>query len=517
MKKLLIFAFFWGFVVVAKAQLVEHYDNPQRFQFFEFDGHDSMYVTYLSHTFLTSQDDDTSTFFSRRYSIGSNRVIYGVAIPVFIRDHYADNIIETPFDRWNKLINYYDTCGGSVILGNATQTTGYEYELLAKAHVRFGEAALTGNYFKMPDADSARLQINNNSTYFPVIEVYFDRPKFVSDSFIVGTILPPHQKNINGVWTNIFCGPFYFFNVGAIEENQSYATIVEHSYIITEIQHPHFPVLQENSWGGPFPIVTPPPCMPPVFMKVDEHHRKGVTISWRVQYGTAYSEVEYGPQGFAEGTGTLVGPIAPDADFNGHLAIDSLQMDADYTVRLRSFCTTTGGYSDWAEMDFHTGSFYIVSTSVNSDTCGEVKGGGVFPTDTTIKLYAYPRNHKPFLNWSDGSTQNPRIVTVTRDTAFHAIFDCGAGTGGGTDGIETAEASSIQVSLSPNPTDGLVALNCNMPVQSWSVLDMKGRTLKSASPASNCTSIDLSHLPPAPYIVSIRTNSGHTIRKIIVK
>ena len=514
--KLLLLVFGIAINAQVRAQLVEHYESPQRFMFSGFDNHNGMAsVIWGGDSF----SPNFNKFLSRRYTQNnSQRVIYGIAIPVDTRDLLYEQPTGGPLDRWNNNINYYDTSEASVIIGNACQSLGYDYEILSRTRIRIGNSSMIGNYFKMPDSDSARLSILNNSTLFPLVEVYFEQPQYVSDSFFVGCNLVPFSINPGGPLTlEIMCGPLNFFNVGDIQEYAMFTEVADSLHAnVTDIPYYYIPI-QSKYWCGIFPIVTPPPCMPPVFMKVDEHHRKGVTISWRVQYGTAYSEVEYGPQGFAEGTGTLVGPIAPDADFNGHLAIDSLQMDADYTVRLRSFCTTTGGYSDWAEMDFHTGSFYIVSTSVNSDTCGEVKGGGVFPTDTTIKLYAYPRNHKPFLNWSDGSTQNPRIVTVTRDTAFHAIFDCGAGTGGGTDGIETPERGQVLLTVSPNPAGRVTVVRCNVPVEFWELYDMKGCVMRSDTPASEEAIVDLSGLPPAVYILSAKTEYGYSTNKIIVR
>lgn len=484
------------------AQMVEYYDNPQRFLFSGFDNHNEMRPTIMQGV-----NNDTTVFFSRKYALGSHRIIYGVAIPL-----YGINLDGTISQKLKNIINYYDTSGCSVILGNASHNSDHEYELLAKLPIRLGSTCLTGNYFKMPDSDSAYFASYSSSTLFNVLEIYFDQPKTVNSNYIVGCVLSPNQVPAVGGITNIFYNVLLIGNVQAVEE-ATYATIEDYQYLNTSNSIYGYPYIPEDSWGGPFPIITPPPCMPPVFMKVDEQHHKGATISWRVQYGTAYSEVEYGPQGFAEGTGTLASPIIPDADYNSHLTIDSLQMDADYTVRVRSYCSTTEGFSDWTEMDFHTGSFYIVSTSVNSDTCGEVRGGGTYPADTTIRLYAYPRNHKPFLNWSDGSTQNPRIVTVNRDSTFHAIFDCKAGT----EGIDDADFMPLQVTITPNPTEGVTAIRCNAPIISWTLYDMKGCTLKSDSPGSENAIVVLSALPPAIYIISVKTDYGYTTKKIIVK
>ena len=42
---------------------------------------------------------------------------------------------------------------------------------------------------------------------------------------------------------------------------------------------------------------------------------------------------------------------------------------------------------------------------------------------TAVKLYAHPKEYNYFLQWSDGNTDNPRIVIVTEDKEYTAVFD----------------------------------------------------------------------------------------------
>jgi hypothetical protein len=384
---------------------------------------------------------------------------------------------------------------------------GYEYELVSTAPIRFGEAALCGNYFKMPDEDSIWL-MPFNSTFFPVVEVYFEQPVAVTDSFVIGINLQP-QQFWNETHDTIFypgIGPLLF------RLNYDYGNL--HFSNINNINYFNIPDYTSVSdwsdcWGAPFPIVVPAPCMPPIWMKVAEQHRMGATIEWRAQYANTAFEVEYGPQGFAEGTGTTVGPIAPDAQYKGSITLSNLAMDADYTVRVRSYCDNSGGYSDWTEMDFHTGIFYAVNTASNNDDWGYVVGGGEYPADTTIRLFAYPRNgYHPFLNWSDGNNQNPRIVTVTRDTSFTAVFD-------NTEGIAGAEQPFVTVS--PNPASGTTTVASDIAIAEWTLFDIQGRAVASGTPKAESATIGLNALRPAIYILTVGTEKGTVTRKIVVK
>ncbi len=62
-------------------------------------------------------------------------------------------------------------------------------------------------------------------------------------------------------------------------------------------------------------------------------------------------------------------------------------------------------------------------TAVSSDTTlGTVIGSGVYPIDREITLTAHANKRYKFISWSDGNTENPRVVTVTEDKTYMAYF-----------------------------------------------------------------------------------------------
>ena len=65
--------------------------------------------------------------------------------------------------------------------------------------------------------------------------------------------------------------------------------------------------------------------------------------------------------------------------------------------------------------------FYITATSADT-AMGVVYGGGRFHTGERINLVASPNEHYYFSHWADGSTQNPRSVTVLNDATYTAYF-----------------------------------------------------------------------------------------------
>ena len=56
------------------------------------------------------------------------------------------------------------------------------------------------------------------------------------------------------------------------------------------------------------------------------------------------------------------------------------------------------------------------------DGKGTVSGAGCFKPDTSCKISASADFGYHFTQWSDGNTDNPRLVTITKDTTFTAEF-----------------------------------------------------------------------------------------------
>ena len=61
-------------------------------------------------------------------------------------------------------------------------------------------------------------------------------------------------------------------------------------------------------------------------------------------------------------------------------------------------------------------------TITTSGENGTVTGGGTYTSGSTATLVATPNDCYQFVQWSDGNTDNPRIVTVNCDATYMAIF-----------------------------------------------------------------------------------------------
>ena len=65
---------------------------------------------------------------------------------------------------------------------------------------------------------------------------------------------------------------------------------------------------------------------------------------------------------------------------------------------------------------------YTITTLVNDETMGAVSEGGVYEEDSEITLTATANEEYCFMKWSDGNTENPRVIKVTKDFTYIANF-----------------------------------------------------------------------------------------------
>lgn len=71
---------------------------------------------------------------------------------------------------------------------------------------------------------------------------------------------------------------------------------------------------------------------------------------------------------------------------------------------------------------FTEADYFILNTESNNTEWGHTEGYGAFPEQQPITITATPNWGYIFTSWSDGVTDNPRIVYLTQDTLFTAIF-----------------------------------------------------------------------------------------------
>lgn len=139
----------------------------------------------------------------------------------------------------------------------------------------------------------------------------------------------------------------------------------------------------------------------------------------------------------------------------------------------------------WQEF-FHmdTDGFYYIETAVSDLLAGSVTGGGAYMQGEKATISAEANEGYRFVSWSDGHQYETRIVTVTQDESFTAIFEpipirtltvvanddsMGSVTGSG----EYEEGAVVTLTATPN--EGYC-------LQSWSFTDQAADTISYTIP-----------------------------------
>ncbi|MBQ8704253.1 MAG: T9SS type A sorting domain-containing protein [Bacteroidales bacterium] len=158
--------------------------------------------------------------------------------------------------------------------------------------------------------------------------------------------------------------------------------------------------------------------------------------------------------------------------------------------------------------------FYQLHVTV-ADSCagmGWALGSGRYPNRSLDTIEARPRPGFCFVQWDDGSTDNPRIVDLTQDTLFTALFGTCP-----THDIQSPTESTLSFSVQPNPTTGTVTVGTPSDGSYQLTLhDMAGRQLMQTSFTGTAATLDLSHLAAGSYQLMLRSATASGI-KVIVK
>ena len=143
---------------------------------------------------------------------------------------------------------------------------------------------------------------------------------------------------------------------------------------------------------------------------------------------------------------------------------------------------------------------YNVEVFVNDETFGSV---AVESDCSTATLTATANEGYVFLSWNDGNTENPRVVSLTSDTSFTAIFAL-------IDESSLLEAEAESISFFPNPTKSEITFS--QAIEKVEVIDLTGKTIITFS---NAKTINIESLPAGTYYLRLTNNDKAIMQKVI--
>ena len=128
------------------------------------------------------------------------------------------------------------------------------------------------------------------------------------------------------------------------------------------------------------------------------------TVIVNTVYDTTYIDVPY---------------AVHDTTYINNYIYDTTYITQLDTVFVDVFVHDTVVVTDTVTVELEMFSLSVVSANMNQ---GLVAGSGVFPEGTEVEIAAIPLEGFRFDRWDDGSTENPRRVTLDGDMSFMASF-----------------------------------------------------------------------------------------------
>ena len=178
------------------------------------------------------------------------------------------------------------------------------------------------------------------------------------------------------------------------------------------------------NWGGAWRMPT---------QEEQEELVNNCTWTWTTQNGVNGYKVT-GPNGnsiFLPATGYMSdGSLNGVGSYGGYWSSSLNTSNPDYAYRVYFYSSNVLKYGDYRyyglsvrpvfwERDINN---YTISVSSNDSSYGSVSGGGTYAEGTEVTLTATANSGYQFKEWNDGNTDNPRVITVTQDESYTAVF-----------------------------------------------------------------------------------------------
>ncbi len=596
MRKFIPFIAICLFCLNINAQITEAYPTSQRYLFNPYN-RDSVYIDsarFCDVNFLYGYNYawfDGVFYPCNEYqmyplSYDSTVQVYGVAIPVninipmhqgsayyedywgednlgpyddSIRNLYWQTFVDSMHVLWSAFLAPLSPTGERriyeryIYFVQKTDDPLHPIIITDSVKIQYGINAVGWNRLQLPKLYNCTLQ------YFygfrvPTLEVYFDRPHNVNDTFFVGNtsfLIDYGRYAYNRFYTVVramtvymrdlasrLSGPFRSDN-GDFRPYQGLNFDCDDPRAWPHIKYPGSidNSFMDNLWGGPMAIVAPPPCMVPNNLRMTQVGYDSATVEWNIPVGVSHCRLEYGPQGFAPGTGTVVDSLTV-----GRFLMQGLDENTAYEVRVACWCIYAEEYSDTVSVGFRTAyacppvpavtncavtdttialSWWMPDsadyTDVEYGPAGFAEGEGTSKPHITRNYYGYgtlmmsglePRTAyevrmRNYCSHSDAMSEWFSFDTMTTWTDTT------------TEGINAILQQ--QVSLRPNPATTRVQVASPVAMTRIVVTDLQGRTLLELPVTADTAELDTSTWPRGTVIVTVHTAQGKAVKKLALK
>ena len=264
------------------------------------------------------------------------------------------------------------------------------------------------------------------------------------------------------------------------------------------------------------------------------------SLGWIYNNEPDHWEVEYGVQGFAQGSGIVMTTV------NNSLILSELQPDTYYDVYVRSVCNDSLA-GNWASISFKTDTLVPPVTPPDPETCPDVTGLTIDYVDTTLANISWTLDETPdhweaeygIQGFAQGSgnmvtsNTNSLVLSELQADTYYDVYVrsvCDESLVGNwatisfktdtlvppanpdTTGVQTFAADHLL--CYPNPANGQCFLQFQQEKPLFiQVYGIDGKLLQQITPNSENITVSLPYA--GVFILRCETSQGIIIRKII--
>lgn len=146
--------------------------------------------------------------------------------------------------------------------------------------------------------------------------------------------------------------------------------------------------------------------------------------------------------------------------------------------------------------------YHTISVMSTNNSYGVVAGNGRFPEGSQVEIAAVPLEGYRFVSWNDGTTTNPRTVTLNTDYVFTATFTAS----------QTGVSSVNEPTWNAWAVEGAVMVRGER-LENVQIIDEYGRLLKTYSSSAT----DIRFVVPASGVYFVRVAGGSARRVVVMR
>ena len=134
------------------------------------------------------------------------------------------------------------------------------------------------------------------------------------------------------------------------------------------------------------------------------------------------------------------------------------------------------------------------------------------------------------LVFNDFSSPNPVVIApeITEQTEYNfilTVYDAEAYSEPDTVAVTVINVTSIEspsdlsdnrIVIYPNPASQQITIQSEETITEIQILDISAKAIQTENPKSMNIKLDSSTLPPGVYFIRLQTQSGYTIKKLLI-